>query len=110
MQRLLSCTLREPVKAKQKGNVAAQNAPAQLRKLSLDNPKKKFVSTSCVERQNLTMRMHMRRFTRLINAFSKKLENHCHALALCFVYYNFTKVHKSISVAHAVQAGLMKNQ
>ena len=71
-------------------------------------PNPKFISTSYVERQNLTMRMHMRRFTRLTNAFSKKLENHCHAIALYFVYYNFCKIHKSLSVTPAMQAGLTK--
>lgn len=71
-------------------------------------PRSNFISTSYVERQNLTMRMHMRRFTRLTNAFSKKLENHCHALALYFVYYNWCKIHKSLSVTPAMQAGLIK--
>jgi hypothetical protein len=52
--------------------------------------------------------MHMRRFTRLTNAFSKKLENHCHAIALHFVYYNFVKIHKRLSVTPAMQAGLVK--
>ncbi|MFN8290263.1 MAG: IS1 family transposase [Chitinophagaceae bacterium] len=72
------------------------------------DPNPKFVSTSYVERQNLTMRMHMRRFTRLTNAFSKKIENHCYAIALHFVYYNFCKLHKSLSVTPAMQAGLTK--
>jgi IS1 family transposase len=74
----------------------------------MGDPNPKFVSTSYVERQNLTMRMHMRRFTRLTNAFSKKIENHCYAIALHFVYYNFCKIHKSISVTPAMQAGLTK--
>ena len=60
-------------------------------------PDKAHISTSFAERQNLTMRMSMRRFTRLTNAFSKKLENHMHALALYFMYYNFARPHKSLA-------------
>jgi IS1 family transposase len=63
-------------------------------------------STSHVERMNLNMRMGMRRFTRLTNAFSKKFENHCHALALYFVWYNFCKVHGSLRTTPAMAAGI----
>ncbi len=72
------------------------------------NPEKKDISTSYVERQNLTMRMHMRRFTRLTNAFSKKIENHTYAIALHFVYYNWVKVHKTLRMTPAMAAGLTK--
>lgn len=70
------------------------------------NPDKGLISTSYIERQNLTMRMHMRRFTRLTNAFSKKIENHAHAIALHFMYYNFCKIHKTLRVTPAMEAGL----
>jgi hypothetical protein len=71
-------------------------------------PDEKFISTSHVERQHLTMRMHMRRFTRLTNGFSKKIENHGYAIALHFVYYNFVKQHKTLRTTPAMAAGLMK--
>ena len=70
------------------------------------NPDKKLVSTSYVERSNLTMRMHMRRFTRLTNGFSKKIENHAHAVALHMMYYNFVRMHKTLRMSPAMAAGV----
>lgn len=70
------------------------------------NPDMSKVSTSHVERQNLTMRMAMRRFTRLTNAFSKKIENHAHAVALHFMNYNFCRIHSSLKITPAMAAGM----
>lgn len=75
-------------------------------KVVTGNPDPKHVSTSYVERQNLTMRMSMRRFTRLTNGFSKKIDNHRHAVALYFAYYNFCRVHQTLRVTPAMEAGL----
>ncbi len=69
-------------------------------------PDKKHISTSFVERQNLTMRMGCRRFTRLTNAFSKKVENHAHAVALHFMFYNFARIHKTLRITPAMAASV----
>jgi IS1 family transposase len=70
------------------------------------DPDPKHVSTSFVERQNLTMRMHMRRFTRLTNGFSKKVDNHRHSVSLHYMFYNFCRIHQTLKVTPAMEAGL----
>lgn len=70
------------------------------------DPDPAYISTSHVERQNLTMRMHMRRFTRLTNAFSKKVDNHKAAIALHFMHYNFARIHQTLRVTPAMEAGI----
>jgi IS1 family transposase len=70
------------------------------------DPDPKEINTSFIERQNLTMRMQMRRFTRLTNAFSKKIDHHCYMIALHFVHYNFCRIHKSLKVTPAMEAKL----
>lgn len=70
------------------------------------NPNPKHISTSYIERQNLTMRMSMRRFTRLTNAFSKKVENHIAAISLHFMHYNFVRLHQTLRTTPAQAAGV----
>jgi hypothetical protein len=70
------------------------------------NPNPKYISTSYVERQNLTMRMHMRPFTRLTNTFSKKIENHAAAVALHYMWYNIVCVHETLRVTAAMEAAI----
>ena len=70
------------------------------------NPDPKHISTSYVERQDLTMRMSMRHFTRLTNGFSKKVQNLEHAVALHFMHYTFARIHKTLRVTPAMQAGI----
>jgi len=85
-------------------------SPAQctgIKKTRIEgDPDPKHISTSYVERSNLTVRMHNRRFTRLTTGFSKKLENHAYSVALFATYYNFCKIHKTLRVTPAMQAGV----
>ena len=78
---------------------------AKKRKIT-GKPEKDMISTSHVERSNLSMRMHMRRYTRLTNAHSKKFENHCHMVALYTVWYNFARINSAVKVAPAMAAGI----
>jgi len=78
-----------------------------IRKTRIEgNPDLKYVSTSFAERNNLNVRMHSRRMTRLTNAFSKKMENHAYAMALHFLYYNFVRIHKTLRTTPAMAAGV----
>ena len=80
--------------------IGAQKTPIE------GSPDPKHISTSLAERQNLNLRMHMRRFTRLTNAFSKKVENHAHNVALFVFYYNYVRIHKTLRVTPAMAAGV----
>ena len=95
------------------GEVETRHSPAKclgaIPQEVTGNPDPKHISTSYVECQNLTMRMSMRRFTRLTNASSKKLENHAAMVALDFMYYNFGRVHQTLRVTPAMQAGIVNH-
>jgi IS1 family transposase len=92
------------------GSQECRYSPAQVIGTKVETiqgaPNAHYTSTSFAEGQNLTMRMSMRRFTRLTNAFSKKFDNHCHALALYFTSYNWIRIHKTLRVTPAMAAGL----
>jgi IS1 family transposase len=91
---------------------AARYSPAQIQGTKTfcctGDPDPKHISTSYVERQNLTMRMSMRRFTRLSNGFSKKAENHAYSVAIHFMHYNFVRIHQSLRMTPAMAAGVTK--
>ena len=91
-------------------DAARRYSPASIRGSSANivngAPNPRHISTSYVERQNLTMRMSMRRFTRLSNGFSKKIQNHAHAVALHFMHYNFARIHRTLRVTPAIEAGI----
>jgi IS1 family transposase len=91
-------------------NPKGRYSPAQIQGTKTfgcaGKPNPKHISTSYVERQNLTMRMSMRRFTRLTNGFSKKAENHLHSVAIHFMNYNFARIHQSLRITPAMAAGV----
>src|SRR2546423_15280713 len=89
----------------ERGRTAAQCLGIK-KEFVLGNPDPKHISTSYVERQNLNMRMQMRRFTRLTNAFSKKIENHIHSVALFHMHHNFARIHQTLRVTPAMAAGI----
>jgi hypothetical protein len=92
------------INSKQAGNI--RKIEVSCSEHIIGNPDPDHISTSYVERQNLTMRMGMRRFTRLTNGFSKKVENLAHAVALHFMYYNFCRIHRTLRATPAMEAGV----
>ena len=92
------------MEAKQQKRYSPAEFSGSKKESMTGNPQRKYISTSYAERQNLTMRMGMRRFTRLTNGFSKKVENHAHHVALHYMYYNFCRIHKSLRVTPAMEA------
>ncbi len=96
----------EPQGAKQERRYSPGECCGTRKDVIEGEPVKKDISTSYVERSNLSLRMHNRRFTRLTNAFSKKFENHVHMVSLYTVFYNFVRIHKSLKVTPAMAAGV----
>ena len=91
---------------KPSGKYSQPRCVGTRKRVRCGNPDRDLISTSYVERQNLTVRMSCRRFTRLTNAFSKKVENHKHALAINFMYYNYCRVHQTLRITPAMASGL----
>ncbi len=100
--KLFGNAVEHPDKSKYSPGVCTGSRTARIK----GNPVREDISTSFVERNNLTLRMNMRRFTRLTNAFSKKVENHEHAIALHFMYYNFCRIHQTLRITPAMAASV----